>query len=323
MNQPECDVGRRWAVAAMGETMVAFVPQGEGDRFRRTYVGAESNVAIAIRNAGLQSCWISRVGDDEAGAFLMASVASHDVDLCVEVDEARQTGICLKEFGEQGTTVRYYRADSAASQLTVDALPELGEVTVLHITGITPALSSSAAEAVRDAMRRARAAGALVSYDLNLRPRLWPDLATARKQLLALVPLADVIFVGEDESRALDAGSDGGEFLTRAGVPVDSVLVFKHGADGAALWAPGSEEPLFEPAERNVEVVDVTGAGDAFAAGFLLATLRGASGRARLRLGHLMASRAVVETGDVGTPLTPETIDEVIATTTDDRDSVR
>jgi 2-dehydro-3-deoxygluconokinase len=310
---------RRWDVAAVGETMVAFVPCSDRDRFRRTYVGAESNVTIAMRNAGARSCWVSRVGDDDAGRYLLDSIRSHGVDLYVEVDEHRPTGICIKEFRDDGTTVRYYRAGSAASQLNSEALPDLANASMLHVTGITPALSSAAAEAVSAAMQRARNVGTLVSYDLNLRPRLWPDLATARRRLLALVPLADVVFVGEDESRAIDAGTDGRTFATMAGLRDDSTLVFKRGAVGAELWHSASAEPLFEPAERDIEVVDVTGAGDAFAAGFLLATLRDAPPRTRLRLGHLMAARAVAETGDIGTPLAAEVIDGLLAAQASDR----
>jgi 2-dehydro-3-deoxygluconokinase len=299
----------------MGETMVAFVPRGDGRDFRRTYVGAESNVAIGMANAGARCCWVSRVGDDEAGEFIVSSVRSHGVTPLVEVDGERLTGMCVKELREGATTMRYYRTGSAASQLTLAPLPDLADVAVLHVTGITPALSSTAATAVRDAIDRARDAGTMVSFDLNLRRNLWPDIPTAREQLLSLVRRVDVVFVGADESRALDAGDDAWTFAERAQVPEDSTLVFKHGEKGAEVWHHYGEGPVYEPAEPGVEVVDVTGAGDAFAAGFLVATLHGAPSRARLRLGHLMAARAVTVTGDVGEPLTPEEIERVLGET--------
>jgi 2-dehydro-3-deoxygluconokinase len=187
---------------------------------------------------------------------------------------------------------------------------------VLHLSGITPALSASCfalVEALLDVPRD----GLCVSFDVNLRPALWGgrDLS----MLAGLAARADIVLTGDDEARHVWGTGDPAEL--RALLPGPHTVVVKHGERGATL-VEGGAEPLFAPALR-VDVVEPVGAGDAFAAGFLAATLRGAAPMARLRQGHLQAAVALLTHDDVGVPLARDVVDTLLRAGPDEWRSVR
>ena len=143
-------------VVTLGETMVALVAEEAGplryaSRFQRRAAGAESNVAIGLAHLGVSAGWVSRVGDDEFGRYVCATVRGEGVDVSrVELDPERPTGIMIKELRPVGKSrVLYYRSGSAASALSPQTLPTtyLQQARHLHLTGITPALSPSCAAA--------------------------------------------------------------------------------------------------------------------------------------------------------------------------------
>jgi 2-dehydro-3-deoxygluconokinase len=175
----------------------------------------------------------------------------------------------------------------------LDALA-LDEARVVHTSGITPALSDSCRALMRALVAAPRACA--LSFDLNWRPRLWAgrDPSVLRE----LASAADIVFVGADEARLVWDVEEPAQI--RALLPGPATLVVKQGAAGATLVEGG--EQLFQPALR-VDVVEPVGAGDAFAAGFLCATLAGWSPRRRLRAGHLRAATALRTHHDVGPSL--------------------
>ena len=184
----------------------------------------------------------------------------------------------------------YYRSESAARSLAREDLRRSGPARWIHVTGVTAALSASAAELV-EAIVVGRAGGrARVSFDVNFRSTLWPTTNVAARLLLGHARAADIVFLGDDESEALFGTADASTLVDLILRRDDQELVLKRGAGPASVLALGGE--VSEPALR-AEVVEVTGAGDAFAAGYLAATVLGWPARARLRLGHLMGSRAV------------------------------
>jgi 2-dehydro-3-deoxygluconokinase len=199
--------------------------------------------------------------------------------------------------------VRYYRSGSAASLLSPDDLGRAGTARWIHVTGITPALSASAAGLVAAVVGRRHGQTGRVSFDVNHRPRLWPDAAVAAEVVLPLARQADLVFIGSDEAEALfgtaDAESLGALILRRD----DQELVVKRGGGRASLVSLHGE---LTQAALAAEVVDVTGAGDAFAAGYLAATCFGWPGISRLQLGHVMAARVVAVLDDVPPPFTTE-----------------
>ncbi|WP_238783437.1 sugar kinase [Streptomyces monomycini] len=299
--------------------MVTFMPAGPGrladvPTFERGIGGAESNVACALARTGHRTRWISRLGADAFGDHVRDAVAACGVDVShVQRDPARPTGVYFRTAGERATgteteageaEVAYYRAGSAASAMSPGLLDAdaLHDTRVLHLTGITAALSDSCLDVLR--VLTAPAPGRpLVSFDVNYRVGLWRDRAVRGPGLLLdLARHCDLVFVGEDEAAA--AWDLHGPDAVRDALPEPAVLVVKQGADGATAYArqaDGSDTVTTAPA-LAVDVVAPVGAGDAFAAGFLSATLRDLPVFTRLRHGHLMAAASLTVPGDLGTP---------------------
>ncbi|QKV92833.1 sugar kinase [Streptomyces sp. NA02950] len=329
-------------VVCLGESMVTFVPSRPGrladvPSFARGIGGAESNVACGLARCGHRARWISRVGTDGFGDHLLTEIAAAGVDISrVQRDPRRPTGIYFRTAGERavgqepgaaagresvaaldrepGTRERpageplaevvYYRAGSAAAAMSPSLMEreQLWSGRILHLTGITAALSDGCLALMRELTTPAPGRP-LVSFDVNYRLALWQDEGgRGPSVLLDLARGCDLVFVGEDEAEA--AWGVRGADAIRAALPEPSVLVVKRGAAGATAYArgPGGADTVtVEPAPR-VEVVAPVGAGDAFAAGFLSGTLRGLSVAERLRHGHLMAAAALTVPGDLATP---------------------
>lgn len=288
-------------LVGIGETMVAFVSRGEGPRYLAVTAGAESNVAVGMAQLGHRVRWVSRLGDDPLGRFVESSLRTGGVDVAVVRDPVCPTGVLTKHVSDSSSRVQYYRSQSAARGLSVEDLERIGDTRWQHVTGITPALSPSAAELVEAVVNRASGSGTRVSFDVNYRPVLWPDPMTATQALLGLCRRADIVFVGDDEAEALFGISEPlrlAEVILRRD---DQELVVKQGALGARVLTTAVE--VYEPG-LVADVVDPTGAGDAFAAGYLAAACRGWPLQARLRLGHVMGARVVGVLQDVPPPFT-------------------
>ncbi|MGW1062463.1 sugar kinase [Micromonospora rubida] len=285
----------------IGETMVVLspvdaTPLERADRVRLGVGGAESNVAVGLAGLGHRVAWVSRVGDDPFGRMVAREVADAGVDVdLVAVDPAAPTGVYFKDPRPDATGVYYYRAGSAASRLGPEALddPRLAGARLLHLSGVTPALSESCRALVSHAVDGRPLGDALVSFDVNHRPRLWPA-DRAADVLRDLADRADVVFVGLDEAERLWGSTD--PQAVRRLLPHPQVVVVKDGAVGATAL-PRAGAGVFVPALR-VPVVEPVGAGDAFAAGYLSALLRGLGPTAALRCGHLVAVRALAVPGD-------------------------
>ncbi|UYB44779.1 sugar kinase [Streptomyces sp. Je 1-4] len=312
--------------------MVTFLPRLPGrladvPSFDRDIGGAESNVACTLARTGHTTRWISRVGTDGFGDHLLTAIADCGVDVAhVRRDPLRPTGVYFRTAGDRATDtheVAYYRAGSAASAMTADGLDPaaLRAGRILHLSGITAALSADCLGLLRELTAR-RPGRPLLSFDVNYRPGLWRDPAQARV-LLDLARGADLVFVGDDEAR--DAwGLHGPRAISRA-LPEPQLLVVKQGKAGATVFRrtggpdfrrtggpdfrctgePGGhhdDDTATSVPALNVDPVAATGAGDAFAAGFLSATLRGLPDRDRLRHGHLWAAAALTVPGDLATP---------------------
>jgi 2-dehydro-3-deoxygluconokinase len=287
-------------LVSVGETMLMLVPDpprplGRGVRYRPTVAGAESNVAAFAAALGVRSAWVSRVGDDQFGRHVVQELGARGVDVCgVEHDTRRPTGIAFKELSPDGTQVRYFRTGSAASAMgeaTEKAVRSL-RTRVVHLTGITAALSDSCQTLVR-ALVEDRPEGSTVSFDVNWRPTLWPGREPA--VLLPIARASDVVFVGLDEAQALWRTADVRE--VRRLLPEPRVLVVKQGAAGATAFH--GDEEVFVPS-LSLDVVEPVGAGDALAAGFLVGLLRELPVKQALRLGTIVAGSALRVTSDVG-----------------------
>ncbi|MFF3380089.1 sugar kinase [Streptomyces sp. NPDC002680] len=317
-------------VVALGESMVTFLPSRPGrladvPSFLRTIGGAESNVACALAAAGHSVRWISRVGADGFGDHLVEAIGAYGVDVTsVRRDPARPTGVYFRTAGDRATDaheVAYYRAGSAASVMSAGNLDleAVRAARVLHLSGITAALSGSCLDLLWE-LTEPGPGRPLVSFDVNFRPGLWADTEGPRV-LLDLARRADLVFVGADEAR--DAwGLDGAGAVADALREPGLVVVKQGGGEAVAFGEDvkdikgieniGGVEAVRVQAPR-VDVVAAVGAGDAFAAGFLSATLRGLPVRDRIRHGHLMAAAVLTAPGDLATPPARDHADRLVA----------
>ncbi|POH60360.1 carbohydrate kinase [Arthrobacter glacialis] len=276
------------------------LPLGRSENFGVHIAGAESNVALYLADAGVPVSWLSAVGTDPFGERLVDYMSRHQVNTSLVLrDSARSTGVFFKNHSNAGTTVHYYRAGSAASTLSPDSLAGLRELCrsnnppkVLHLSGITAALSASCLALSQAAITLGKEHGITVSFDVNFRPGLW-QASTAGPVLRALANQSDVVLVGLDEAQDLWGCTTPADI--QAFVPDAGELVIKDGAKGAT-WL-GAGDISFVPTP-TVDVVEVVGAGDAFAAGFLYSRLSGATVAEQLLMGHRFAARAMSSPAD-------------------------
>ncbi|GHG49801.1 carbohydrate kinase [Sinomonas cellulolyticus] len=281
----------------VGETMMMVTPAhaeslATADDVRLHPGGAESNVACHTAYLGVHSAWVSAVGDDVLGRRIVRSIEERGVDTrWVTSDPGAPTGVYFKDPGHG---VLYYRRGSAASRMSPDTLAgvPLEDAEVVHLSGITPALSATCAALVDAAIERVAASRARLSFDVNYRPSLWPD-GEAAPVLRELADRADVVFVGLDEAQALWGCTTPED--VRALLPGPGRVVVKDGDVGATEL--GRDGTVFEPAIPT-EVLEAVGAGDAFAAGYLAADLNGAGASGRLRAGHERARLVLLSMSD-------------------------
>jgi 2-dehydro-3-deoxygluconokinase len=298
----------------LGETMVMVTPVGAqplevAEAFLLRPGGAESNVAMYLAQLGHRVSWASRVGDDALGRLIVRDVSAAGVDTSlVESSHAEPTGVYFKDPGPDGTQVLYYRRGSAASAMDRSVVGRLAAVEpgLLHLSGITPALSASCADLVRHLLIDRPLGETTLSFDVNHRASLWNR--DPGEELLDLARHADVVFVGLDEAARLWGSATAADVRKLMGP--DPVLVVKDGAVGATCFHP--EGTTAVPALR-VQVVEPVGAGDAFAAGWLSASERGLSHEARLRSGHLLAGVALTSVADHAAPPSLAELDAALA----------
>ncbi|MEU4063935.1 sugar kinase [Streptomyces wedmorensis] len=291
------------ALFTLGEAMAVAAaiqpgPLATGAPLRLGWAGAEATVAIGVSRLGHRAAWTGRTGEDAAGAMVLAGLRAEGVDVSgARTEPAVPTGLMLRERRTADRLrVTYYRAGLAGSRLAPGDLDEvrLAGSRILHVTGITPALSATARAAVERAVVVARAAGVTVSFDVNHRERLW-SRAEAAEVLGRLLPYADIVFAGPEEATLFvpeDQPDRMARALTRFG-PGQAVL--KLGARGALVVA-GDEVHVQDAVP--VTAVDPVGAGDAFVSGYLAAVLDGSPVRERLRLAALCGAFAVSVPGD-------------------------
>ncbi|ABR34008.1 MULTISPECIES: sugar kinase [Clostridium] len=263
-------------VLTFGESMVVFSPNINGPlrhvhTFSKSLGGAESNVATALAKLNHSAGWFSKVSDDEFGRFVISSIKAEGVDTSrVIIDKERPTGLLFKErYQRSNPNVYYYRKNSAASSLSPEDIDEeyIKQAKILHITGITPALSESCRRAVYRAIEIAKENKILVSFDPNIRLKLW-TVDEARKILVDIASKADIVMPGLDEAElllGLTNKDDVADFFLNKEAKIVAV---KLGSEGCYIK---DKKEGVKVAGYNVSdlIQDTAGAGDGFAAGFL------------------------------------------------------
>ncbi|MDP4269993.1 MAG: sugar kinase [Bacteroidota bacterium] len=268
-------------VITFGESMVLFSPGDKGPlrhihNFTKSIAGAESNVAIALARLGHKVGWFSKVGHDEFGRYIQFMVRGEGVDVSrVIEDPEHQTGLLFKELFEHvNPNVYYYRKNSAASFMSPADLDKeyIQSAKILHLTGITPAISQSARETIFEAIRIAKAAGVKVSFDPNIRLKLW-TAEEARKTILEICKETDILFPGIDESDLLLGTTDVPEILKAFHGMGIGEIALKLGKKGCMV--SDGTVGQFVPGYVVDKIEDSVGAGDGFAAGYLSSRLKG------------------------------------------------
>ncbi|MEI3612763.1 sugar kinase [Pseudogracilibacillus sp. SO30301A] len=291
-------------VITLGESMVLFTPDSMGlmrhsSSFTRKVAGAESNVAIGLSRLGHQVGWISKVGKDEFGKTILSFIRGEGVDTShVIEDETRPTGVFFKELtSAHNVQIYYYRNHSAASYMKPEELNEeyIGNSKFLHITGITPALSTDCYSTVMTAIEIAKSRGVKVSFDPNIRKKLWSD-KKAKETLLEIACKSDIVMPSVSEAQFLletnDIQKQGDSLLNKG----PSIVIIKNSSKGTYYFT-NTEKGFTQ--NFSVEEVDPVGAGDAFAAGFLSGLLNKFSIKKAVERGNAMGALAVTVSGDV------------------------
>lgn len=292
-------------IVTFGESMVLFNPDTTGPlryvhNFNKSIAGAESNVAIALARLGHHVGWFSKIGDDEFGRYIKAIIRGEGVDVSrVVTDPHNNTGLLFKErFAHVNPNVYYYRKNSAASNMVIKDLDfdYIKSSKILHVTGITLALSPSARETVFKAVEFAKANNVLVSFDPNIRLKLW-RIEEARPTLLEMAKLADIIFPGQDEGRLL-LGTEDPKEIAREFLDMGcKIVAVKLGKEGCYLAK--QEEDEFVTGYIVEKPEDTVGAGDGFAAGFLSGVLQNFSLRGCGQLANAVGAMATLVRGDM------------------------
>jgi 2-dehydro-3-deoxygluconokinase len=260
-------------VIAIGEPLYELNQPRGATHFLQGFGGDTSNAMIAAARCGARSGYFCAIGADRFGEALIELWGREGVDCGrVMVNGGAHTGLYFVTHGARGHEFSYMRAGSAASRIGPSDVPRdaIASARALHVSGISQAISASAADAVFAAIDIARGAGALVSYDTNLRLALWP-LPRARAIIHDAISRADIALPGLDDARLLTGLDDAdaiADFYLRLGVRIVAMTL---GAEGALIATAGKRARI---PSLKVDAVDATGAGDAFDGAFLAAYLR-------------------------------------------------
>ncbi len=259
-------------VVGLGEAMVEFNQTTPGQpHYLQGFGGDTSNAIIAAARAGARTGYLSRVGTDTFGEALLELWRRENVDsACVQQDPEAPTGIYFVTHGAAGHEFSYRRAGSAASRMTPAwlvgrAAQAIAAAKVLHVSGISMAISPSACDTVLAAMRLARAAGTLVSFDSNLRLKLWP-LEHARAGIEKALALCDIFLPSLEDMVTLTGLASPAKIVDWSHAVGAKTVVLKLGEKGAIV---SNDERSGLVTGRRVPVVDATGAGDCFCGNLL------------------------------------------------------
>ena len=298
-------------IVTFGEAMIRLSPPGH-QRLEQTTIlevavgGAELSVAAGLSRLGLKSAWVSRLPANPLGRMIANKGREFGVDVNHVIwAEGERAGLYFVEYGSapRPTRVIYDRRDSALARVQtgmIDWASLLREVRIFHVGGITPALSASAAATQREAMRAARAAGCLVSYDLNYRAQLW-SLEEARAAQLPLMEYVDILVTSlpdQPDVTELISGLKGDNPAMVAQKLADrfdlrAVLVTMRGTPSVrqTTWTSlaYTDGQVFSDRTYEIESVDRIGGGDACVAGFLAGYLEGDVAHA-VRLGNAFSA---------------------------------
>ncbi|HEX78440.1 MAG TPA: sugar kinase [Dehalococcoidia bacterium] len=303
-------------VVTFGEAMIRLSPPHfqrleQAQSLEVQVGGAELNVAVALSRLGLRVCWVSRLPQNPLGAMIRNKAREQGVDTShiLWAKEGR-AGLYFVEFGAspRASRVLYDRAASAISQIQPGEVgweEILRKTRLFHVSGITPALSTSAAQATGEALQVAKKVGCTVSYDLNYRARLWTE-EKARQVQTPFMDKVDILFSTEEDTgrvfgiRGDDYRAVAHKLAEHFGFQVVCITLREDITVWRNRWTAiaYSEGKFYDDRSYEVEIVDRLGAGDSFAAGFIYGYLAGDIAQG-VRYGNALAALKHSIPGDV------------------------
>lgn len=289
-----------------GETMLRLASPGamrleQSHQLDISFGGTESNVAANLARLGKRAVWFSKLPDNPLGRQCALVMQQHGVDTStIRWDDRARMGLYFVEYGHapRGVRVWYDRDHSAASQMTPDDLPEaaIRSARRVHLTGITPALSTGCSATVTRAFDIAAEAGARLSFDVNYRAKLW-EPETAARVLAPLCARVDMVFVAlRDAVNLFGASPDVDKALHELQDRFGGTIIMTQGEAGARAY---DGETDYNAGGFETVIVDRLGAGDAFASGVICRLLEDASLEGALRFGNALAALALSIAGDI------------------------
>ncbi|MCM3719016.1 sugar kinase [Fictibacillus phosphorivorans] len=293
-------------IITFGEAMTMFIADQVGElhevpHFTRSLAGAETNVAIGLARLGYKVCFLSKVGNDPFGQYILDSLQKEKIDTdAVRIVDSHPTGFQLKSKVTSGDpSVHYFRKNSAASTMSVQDFHhyEFEKSKHLHLTGIPPALSETAREFAHYIIDTMKEHGKTVSFDPNLRPNLWGSQDEMTREINKLAFKADWVLPGIEEGEILTGfrkPEEIADFYLNKGV---KLVVIKLGEEGAYFKTNGGTSGLV-PGFPVREVVDTVGAGDGFAVGLISGLLDQSSIPDSVTRGNAIGAMQVQSPGD-------------------------
>lgn len=291
-------------IISIGDGLITFDPVSKGplrfvNQFERKIGGAELNVLIGSARLGLKTGWISRLGKDEFGRHIVNTVRGEGIDVEeVILEEGYPTSLNFKEVQESGAgKTFYYRHKSPTETITPDLLPisYIKNAKILHVTGVYPAINQNNREVILKAIQVAKENGVKVSFDPNIRLRLWTE-EEARETILSYLPYVDYLLAGKDELELIFQTTQMETIVQKLCQYTFEKIVMKDGENGASVLLNGKW--LHMKAPKVVKVVDTVGAGDGFDAGFLYGVLQNWPIEKTLEFANTIGSMVVQVSGD-------------------------
>lgn len=291
-------------IITIGEAMIAFNPTATGpmmfvNGFEKRIGGAELNTAIGCARLGLKAGYVSRLGNDEFGKYILNYARGEGIDVSqVEFVDGYPTSVNFKEIMEDGSArTFFYRDKSPTLTLFPEDLEEsyFQQAKILHITGIYPAIGEKNIDVIRKAIELAKSNGVKISFDPNIRLRMWSK-EEARKVLSEILPHVDILLAGDEEMEIILGEKDPGIIIEKAkelGIPF---IAIKQGDKGSVGYLKGNV--VAAPPVKAAKVVDTVGAGDGFNAGIIYGILQDWPLEKTLHFANTIGSMVVSVKGD-------------------------
>lgn len=296
-------------VVTIGEPLVLFAASDDFEidkelsdvnKFQKFLAGAEVNVCVGLSRLGHTTQYITKIGEDPFGTFIMNSLSKENIGTSyIGSTSEFFTGFQLKSKVSCGDPkIFYFRKNSAASHFDVSDLDNVDfkGVKYVHLSGIFPALSNSSRKAFYMLINKAKENGAGTVFDPNLRPQLWKSKEEMISTINDIAFKCDIVMPGLGEGQLLtgfDKAEDIADFYLKSGV---KLVIVKQGAEGALVKS--KEDAYVVPGYRVEKIVDTVGAGDGFAAGVISGLLEGLSIKASVKRGNAIGALAIMSPGD-------------------------